>query len=234
MAKKAPSRGIDEDWFIENERPEEKYGNPGEYWTEQRIDGLLQAKGQARIQQRITLAALEHVNAQFLGTNEKQGSRVPPREMHLALDMGCGLGFSSDVLVHQGCIVIGIDIIPAMLERTMRRDISATNVQRGRYHPCMASMTRMPFRNGVVDVGVSISAAQWIDGEGELASFSGEVHRVLKHHGRIAIQFYPRSRDEMMRIGNALKHRGFEGGIAIDNPGNARKRKIFIVMRKAG
>nr|MDO8115564.1 class I SAM-dependent methyltransferase [Candidatus Sigynarchaeota archaeon] len=231
MARKDPS-ALDDDWFIENERPEEKYGHPAEYWTDERIERLLQAKGQARIQQRIARSALDHVKKQFPSLWNASCKPASREGMLLALDAGCGLGFSADVLVHDGCTVIGIDIIPAMLRGTMHREISAANVQRGRYHPCMASMLNLPFRPEIVDIEVSISAAQWMDTDKERRSFSDEARRVLRNKGKIAIQFYPKSKDEMMRLGTTLKQAGFQGGIVIDNPDNPRKRKVYIVMER--
>nr|MDO8111207.1 class I SAM-dependent methyltransferase [Candidatus Sigynarchaeota archaeon] len=242
MAKKRPSNwdgGTDgndrsdeaiddepESWEIEGNRPEDQYTHPAEYWTAEAIARLLKAKGQARIQHELAIKALNNLSAQFPGILEIEGSGP------VAIDIGCGLGFASDVLVDAGFTAVGIDIINDMLLLSSKREAVAENGKRGRYHRVLASATSMPLRSGVFDIATSISALQWLNTAGAMQSFASELDRVASPRCAITFQHYPRSSDQMMELGTTIKQHGFEGGILVENVKNPRKRKIFLLARK--
>ena len=46
------------------------------------------------------------------------------------------------------------------------------------------------------------------------------------------VQFYPKSEEEMMLAGKAFREAGFKTKIQIDNEKNARKRRIYLLLRK--
>ena len=55
---------------------------------------------------------------------------------------------------------------------------------------------------------------------------------ILKNGGKIGIQFYPKSEDEMLKTGEIFKKEGFEVEFIIDNPDNPRKMAIYMMGHK--
>jgi ubiquinone/menaquinone biosynthesis C-methylase UbiE len=162
-----------------------------------------ESPGMRRTQEELTRRALE-----LLG--EKRGR---------ALDIGCGSGFSSLVLQDAGFDVKGIDVAQAMVDKARERGVDAQ----------VASAEKLPFGDSEFNAVVSISAFQWVKDKARAAK---EVDRVLKQDGVVVIQFYPESEAEMLRDAKAFSAAGFEGQLAVDNPANPRKRKIFLVLKK--
>ncbi|MBN2151792.1 MAG: class I SAM-dependent methyltransferase, partial [Candidatus Lokiarchaeota archaeon] len=189
---------------------------------------LLKAKGQARIQHRLAARALNGLAERFPGSFEMEC------ECPLALDLGCGLGFTSDVLIEAGFTAVGVDVLVDMLSASGARGAVAANAGRARYHRAMATATALPFRDATFALAASVSAVQWLSAPGELQALSGELARTCKPGACIAIQHYPRSSSEMVELGSAIKRGGFNGGILVDNPENPRKRKVFLLARKGG
>jgi len=228
MTKQYPDDEDDLDqWEVQGDRPEDVFETPGEYWTTEAIERLLKAKGQARIQHDLAVKTLANLSSQFPGILEIEGSGP------VALDVGCGLGFASDVLVDAGFTAVGIDILADMLCLSSSRDSVEYNANRGRYHRVLASATCMPLRAGTIDLTLSTSALQWLDTSIQVTSFAAEIARVVSVDGAIAFQYYPRSSQDLMQLGTAIKQSGFEGGMLVENVKNPRKRKNYLLARKA-
>ncbi len=197
---------IEMGWEVKNKnRPEDKT-NAEEYFEKYGED---YAKSNAirNIQHKITLRAIEL--AQW-----PKGARI--------LDLGCGSGFSMEVLDSKGYKSVGIDISDKMLQFAKE---SGFDVRK-------ADARELPFEDESFDGILSISMLQWL-GKKDVEKVALECYRVLKQGGTGIIQFYPRSEDEMIRVGRAFVKAGFTGEFAIDNPKNARKRKIYLIVRKA-
>jgi SAM-dependent methyltransferase len=218
----------DDGWEIKNERPEDVHDHPGDYWTPEAIAKLLKAKGQARIQYKLAARALNGIGEQFPDFFEQES------ECPLALDLGCGLGFTSDILVEAGFTAVGIDVLVDMLAMSGARDAVTSNAGRARYHRALASATALPFRCATFDLAASISAVQWLLTPEEVQALSAELARTCTAGASVAIQHYPHSSEEMVALGSAIKREGFSGGILVDNPKNPRKRKVFLLARKDG
>jgi len=219
----------DEDaWESKNERPEDVYEHPGNYWTPEVIANLLKAKGQARIQHKLAARALNVIGEQFPGFYEQED------ECPLALDLGCGLGFTSDILVEAGFTAVGVDVLVDMLSVSGARDQVIANAGRARYHRTLASATALPFRGATFVLAASISAVQWLSAPEELQALSTELARACMPGACVAIQQYPRSSSQMVEFGKIVQKEGFRGGILVDNPKNPRKRKVFLLARKDG
>jgi SAM-dependent methyltransferase len=218
---------LDEDgWEIENERPEDIYENPADYWTAEAIAKLLKAKGQARIQYKLATRAINGIGEQFPDFFEQES------ECPLALDLGCGVGFTSDILVEAGFTAIGIDVLVDMLAMSGTREIVTMNAKRARYHRALASATALPFRGTTFEFEASISALQWLSTSKALQVLSTELARTCKAGACITIQQYSHSSDEVVALGSAMKREGFDGGILVDNPKSARRRRVFLLVRK--
>jgi len=226
MAERYPDEDDDlDEWEVQGDRPEDLFETPGEYWTAEAIERLLKAKGQARIQHDLAAKTLNNLSSHFPGILEIEGSSP------VALDIGCGLGFASDVLVDAGYTAIGIDILVDMARLSSSRASVEYNANRGRYHRVTASMTCMPLRAGTIDLAISTSALQWLDTSTQATVFAAEIARVVAD--AIAFQYYPRSSQELMSLGSTIKQFGFEGGVLVENVKNPRKRKNYLLARKA-
>lgn len=217
----------DDGWEIENERPEDMHEHPGDYWTTEAIAKLLKAKGQARIQYKLAARALNGLGERFPDFFEQES------ECPLALDLGCGIGFTSDILVKAGFTAIGIDMLEDMLTMSGARDVVTLNARRSRFHRVLSTATTLPFREAMFELAASISALQWLSAPEELKALATELARTCTAGACIAIQQYSHSSEEVVALGSEIKREGFEGGILVDNPKNPRKRKTFILARKS-
>jgi 18S rRNA (guanine1575-N7)-methyltransferase len=200
---------------IKRKRPEEKYQDVFEYFKDDQIIKYSTSKSMMRIQEKITLRALEIMNIQ-------------PQE--LILDAGSGCGFSSILLKELGFKVISIDIVKQLLSYYHNPELN----------PVLTDMCLIPFRNKVFGAIISISALQWIyselnipNMERDLKNLINSFYRILKPDGRIIIQFYPKNNVIMERIGYLFKKNNhFTGNFIIDNAKNSKKRKIFLLLEK--
>lgn len=228
MAKQYREEEDDLDaWEVQGERPEDLFDTPGGYWTPDAIERLLKAKGQSRIQHDLAAKTLANLSSQFPGVLEIEGSSP------VALDIGCGLGFASDILVNAGYTAVGIDILIDMTRLSSNRAPVEYNANRGRYHRIAASATCMPLRAGTFDLAISTSALQWLGTAEQEVVFAAEIAQVMTAGGAIAFQYYPRSSQDLMLLGAAIKQAGFEGGVLVENVKNPRKRKNYLLARKA-
>ena len=141
----------------------------------------------------------------------------------MAIDIGCGLGFSSDMLLADGYVVAGVDIILEMLLRTRDRDLvepwlaaAATTPSRHRRRTC-------PFRPGSFDLAFSVAALQWLPTADVKSALARAVAEVVSPSGRLGFHLFPKSKADAIELGTMLKDAGFEGGIQIDNVDNPRK-----------
>jgi len=195
-------------WKVKIERPEEVYGDPSSYYTEEEIERYARSGGMKRAQERIAHRILE-----LLGL--KKGSKL--------LDLGCGVGFTTEVYRKEGYEVIGLDILPKMLEKAKEKGLK---VKEG-------DMRELPklFEREEFDAVVSASALQWIKEREDIEKLVSGIRYVLKKGGKLVIQFYPKSQKELWRVARLFKKEGFEGEVVIDNPDNPRKRRIYLSMR---
>ena len=215
-----------DDWEIANQRPEEKFDHPRGYWTKERILRLLKAKGQARIQHKLSSTTLNHLYQHF-------GSFEALEEENItAIDIGCGLGFSVDILLDQGMRVVGIDLLEDMISLSLQRPSIRTAIKAGQFHLVLANATHLPFRKKVYSIALSISAVQWIIDSEDIRRFAQDLHLVLENQAHLAFQLFPKSKVSLKQFGMTIQRAGFEGGIVIDNPDNPKKRRFYIIMKK--
>lgn len=101
-----------------------------------------------------------------------------PREGEDMLDAGCGTGLFTMDLLNAGARVTGMDISLPMVRFAARKT-------RGRpFMPLQADMLRLPFRDGVFDKTVSVTALEFIRAGREAAA---ELFRVTRPGGVIVI-----------------------------------------------
>lgn len=194
-------------WVVSIDRPEEIYKHPWLYYTDEQIEKYAHSGGMRRTQERIANRIIELLNI-------KSGARI--------LDLGCGVGYTTGAYKKRGYKVIGLDVLPKMLEKAKEKHL---NVILGNIKN-VSSIFKKEF-DGVV----SASALQWLT-KSDLIKAAGGINSITKNNGKLVIQFYPKTEEIMMDTARIFKKHGFRGNIVIDNPGNPKKRVIYIVMKK--
>jgi SAM-dependent methyltransferase len=184
------------------------------------------ARWMARLQHATTRRALDLLGDERLGGGIPLGAKAAGA----VLDIGCGNGFSTEVIMESGFrVAVGIEISADMLAL---RHLPNPVVQ--------ADMARLPFRDGTFSFVISISAMNFLSQDVEditLArkiydTFARQVYALLTPGGRGVVEFYPKSPAELDAITRAFGSRsGFQGFLVIDKPGT-RKEQKFLVFRK--
>ncbi|MFX1258098.1 MAG: class I SAM-dependent methyltransferase [Promethearchaeota archaeon] len=204
------------DFDIKKERPEEIYENALDYFKEETLFKYASSKNLMRIQEKITIRALE-----LLALKKK----TP-----LILDAGCGPGFTSIYLKEIGYNVVALDIISKFLYFYNIKEINPIN----------ADMCFLPFKSNSFDAIISISALQWIFKDindnlmrSKLISLARSFNNISKENSKAIFQFYPKNKSIMKEIGKIFANKtNFKGNFIIDNPNNPKKRKIFLLLIK--
>ncbi|CAN9498126.1 unnamed protein product [Ophioblennius macclurei] len=101
------------------------------------------------------------------------------KNLHLAVDVGCGSGQGTTLLAPFFTKVIGTDVSPAQLKMVPTN--SPLNVS---YRQCPAE--ELPFKSGEVDLVTAMTAAHWFDRQ----RFLQEAYRVLRPGGCLALLSY--------------------------------------------
>ncbi len=202
---------------VKKERPEEIYQNIFDYYTEQTILQYATSKSMKKIQEKITLRALE-----ILDHTKKN---------YIILDAGSGPGFTSIFLKTLGYKnVVALDLISDFLKIFDLKDVN----------PILADMCFLPFRSHIFDAVISISALQWIyrdinnkSMDLKLINMINSFYNALKPKCKAVIQFYPKNKTIMENMRKIIvKNTDFDGNFIIDNPNNPKKRKIFLLLKK--
>ncbi|XP_075761094.1 18S rRNA (guanine-N(7))-methyltransferase [Pelodiscus sinensis] len=147
------------------------------------------------------------------------------------LDVGCGSGLSGDYISEEGHHWVGMDISSAMLdvavEREVEGDLLLADVGQG-----------IPFRPGMFDGCVSISAVQWLCNADKkthsppkrLYRFFSTLYSALARGSRAVLQLYPENSDQLELITAQAMKAGFTGGVVVDYPNSAKAKKFFLCL----
>ncbi|MEK6893653.1 MAG: class I SAM-dependent methyltransferase [Nanoarchaeota archaeon] len=196
-------------WKVKIVRPEEIYESPDKYYTSEEVEKYVRSGGMRRAQQKIALRILQLLNL-------KEGSKL--------LDLGCGVGYTTEVYLNNGFDVLGLDILPQMLRHAKEK---ALKVVQGD----ICGLSEL-FSKGKFDGVVSASALQWLKEESDIKEVALGVNHVLKKEGKSVMQFYPKSEEDLKNALKIFKKNGFEGEIVTDNPDIPKKRVVYLVLRK--
>ena len=201
---------------IKKKRPEEIYKNASDYFKGEILSHYATSKSMRRIQERITNRALELLNLR--------------KKDAFILDAGSGPGFAAMYLREIGYKTVTLDIISEFLNYYDIKDLN----------PITGDMCYPPFQPNIFDAIISISALQWIYRElknqimeFKLINLAIGINNVLKPNSSAIFQFYPKNSLIMEAIGKIFaKHTNLIGNFIIDNPNSAKKRKIFLLLKK--
>lgn len=96
----------------------------------------------------------------------------------------------------------------------------------------------LPFRPGVFDGCISISAVQWLcysdkkehTARKRLTRFFTSLYTCLKRGSRAVLQLYPETPEQMEEISGCAMRCGFSGGLVIDYPNSAKAKKFYLCL----
>jgi len=150
---------------------------------------------------------------------------------HLLLDIGCGSCLSGEVLSDAGNVWVGIDISESMLDVAKQRDIDGDLV--------LNDMGQgIPFRPGMFDGAISVSALQWLCNADKTAHnprtrlhvFFESLFAALTRGSKAVFQFYPEGPEQVEMITVSALRCGFTGGLLVDYPNSTKAKKYFLVL----
>ena len=161
------------------------------------------------------------------------------KEGSLILDMGCGTGFSSEILVSQGFRVVAIDILIDMIYKA--REKKETYEEYDFIDLILADINYLPFRDNSFEVAISVSAYNFIihnlhnkeDKNTKLYKTARTLFEILKSKGRIVIEFYPADQEELELFSTSFTENGFDGFL-IKKKENQQSGQTFLLLKKIG
>ena len=176
----------------------------------------------------LALRGLTNLKPRFVPqTSAKTAAEFRPT---VILDAGCGTGFSLSVLSELGFKAKGFDLSPRLVALARKKKLDAV----------VGDLRKIPFPPGSFGALISISALQWLlsekysdkEREENVRKCASEFWRVLEKGGKAAVQFYPKSEEELFWAGKIFKSAGFSVVVHQDNAQNGRKRKCFLLLEK--
>jgi len=196
-------------WVIKNVRPEEYLGDPYSYYTNEEVEKYGRSSAMKKAQEKIAYRVLELLELE-------EGASL--------LDVGSGPGYTATVYRAEGYMVTCVDLIPKMVEGAKKNEFEA-------YVGDMRKLEEL-FNDRKFDAVVSVSALQWIKDSKEIRKVAEGIHSVLHDDGRLVIQFYPKSEQELKDVARVFTRNGFYGEIITDWPDIPKNRTVYLVLKK--
>jgi len=156
---------------------------------------------------------------------------------YLIADLGCGTGFSSEILVEEGYRVIGVDILIDMLSKTKSKKKLLEKDKN--LELILADINYLPLKHSSIDHVISISAYNFIiHGKSVLGDISKTVNntarylkKILKPNGRVIIEFYPKNKIELDTFISSFNDNGFDGFV-VKKDSNQKSGQTFLLLKK--
>jgi 18S rRNA (guanine1575-N7)-methyltransferase len=186
-----------------------------------------------RNQKKTTLLCIQYlfdIELDKLGTHD-----VLEQDKFVILDLGCGTGFSSEMIALNGYRVIGIDILPDMIYYAKKN----LKIQKHKdINFILASINQLPLRNDLFNHAISVSAYNFItygqdsykDKTRVLRKTAKSIFKLLKPLGRFIIEFYPKDEKELNLFLSSFKD-DFDGFFIKNNP-NQKAGQTFLLLKK--
>jgi len=193
------------------------------------------SKWMERNQKRSTLSSIEYLFDEKLYDREDSGAKMG--DSQLLLDLGCGTGFSSEILIENGFRVIGIDILNDMLSKAREKKKNFKTSKD--LELILADINYLPIKVDSVNQIISISSYNFIihgmENYGEkvklLHDTAKYLNKILKSKGRIILEFYPKDDKELKMFNKSFINNGFEGFMVKNNP-KQKSGQTFLLLKK--
>jgi len=140
--------------------------------------------------------------------------QVAPTDRVLEVGFGSGVVIDHLSKLAGAGMVVGIDASPEMLTQARARNMSA--IRGGGVDLRHGSVEQLPFDDNSFDKALAINSMQaWPDAVAGL----GEIRRVLKPGGLVALGFTPYSGQNKNGVAEMLNAAGFAGAGMVKGPG---------------
>ncbi len=207
---------------------------PDDY-IDTKADEYESSKWMERNQKRSTLLSIQYLFDNKL--NEKEETIVQKNDSNLILDLGCGTGFSSEILIEHGFRVIGVDILFDMISRAREKKRIYENYKD--MELILADINFLPIKTNIIDHIISISSYNFItygtSNYGEKVKLLNDtakyIKQILKQQGRVIIEFFPKDDKELNIFNKSFINNGFEG-FMIKNKPKQKSGQTFLLLKK--
>ncbi|MFX1393199.1 MAG: methyltransferase domain-containing protein [Promethearchaeota archaeon] len=187
-------------------------------------------KWMERNQKRTTQLCIQYLY------DEKLGGEIRKDTPNLILDLGCGTGFSSEILIEYGFKVIGIDVLSDMLFKACEKKKKKGYDKN--LELLLADINYLPLKNNSIDHIISISSYNFItynkygrEKRNVLNNTAKYLNKILKKNGRIIIEFYPEDDTELNFFVSSFIENGFKG-FKIKNKPNQKAGQTYLLLKK--
>lgn len=197
-------------WEVKTVRPEEIHEDPLDYFDTFEVEKYSHSTGMQRAQERVAQRILELIEL--------------PKTAKI-LDMGCGVGYTTQFYVHRGYEVVGLDINTNMLEYAKQKGLNVVRAD-------MREISHI-FDSGSFQGIVSASALQWLTRAEDLRQVANGINHVLSKEGRGAIQFYPKSDLDLSMAHKEFLRAGLKTEVIVDVTQNQKKRTSYLLFSKS-
>ncbi|MFX1314595.1 MAG: class I SAM-dependent methyltransferase [Promethearchaeota archaeon] len=200
-----------------------------------KADEYDRSKWMERNQKRSTILSIQYLFDNKL--NDKKANIVQKSDSFLILDLGCGTGFSSEILTEHGFRVIGVDILIDMLSRAREKKKIFENYKN--LELILADINFLPIKTNIIDHIISISSYNFItygkSNYGEKVKLLNDtakyLNEILKKNGRIIIEFYPKDDRELNIFTKSFVNNGFEGFLVKSKP-KQKSGQTYLLLKK--
>lgn len=188
-----------------------------------------------RNQKKTTLLCLQYLRDDKL--DNLGNYNVLDGNHYIIVDLGCGSGFSSEILVDSGHRVIGIDILIDMLSKAKTKKKNLENKKN--LELILADINYLPLRKASINHVISISAYNFIiygtetirDKFKTVNNTAIYLKKILKPKGRIIIEFYPKDEKELEIFISSFNNNGFDGFMIKNNPAQ-KAGQTYLLLKK--
>jgi ubiquinone/menaquinone biosynthesis C-methylase UbiE len=188
-----------------------------------------------RNQKKTTLLCLQYLYDEKLDRLEKPDFLKD--ELFFILDLGCGTGFSTEILLERGFRVVGVDILHDMISKVKTKKNHLKN--QNNLELILADINYIPLRSASINHIISISAYNFITHRAESIRDKTKIakntakylYKLLKPDGRIIIEFYPKNNNELEMFTSSFTTNGFNGFVVKQNP-NQKSGQTFLLLKK--